>query len=120
MGKNRGFKPQGIANPLLLARLSRPVPTGPTIRERLERESRPTWEDLKSLIHKKEKASSDYLERWENDNFREELTVRLIVQFVFIVVALPLQLRSLLLPLLLLSFYNSFGRYVFCFHFGVS
>lgn len=76
MGKgNRGFKPQGIANPIMLARMTRPVQTGPTIRERLDRE-RPSWQDLKAAVQRKEKSSSDYLEQYENENFKKELIVR--------------------------------------------
>lgn len=63
-----------MVNPVMMARCSRPVPSGPTIRDRLEREGRPSWDDVKKIVVKKEKASSDFLEKWENDQYREELT----------------------------------------------
>lgn len=71
MGKNRGFKPQGMINPLAMAR--KVLPTGPTVQERLNRSSRPTWDDLRKLAHNKEKGSTEFLEQWENENFQEEL-----------------------------------------------
>jgi len=72
MGKNRGFKPQGMVNPMLMSK--RTMPSGPTIQERLNRSSRPTWEDIKKLANKKQKSSSEFLETWENTHFQEELT----------------------------------------------
>lgn len=76
MGKQRGFKPQGIANPIMLARVNRPVQTGPTIRERLDRADRPSWQDVKAAAQKKEKSSSEFLEKWENQSYQKELEVR--------------------------------------------
>jgi len=72
MGKNRGIKPQGMVNPMLMAK--RTMPSGPSIQERLNRSSRPTWEDIKKIANKKQKSSSEFLEAWENNHFREELT----------------------------------------------
>lgn len=86
MGKgNRGFKPQGMVNPIMMARLSRPVQTGPTIRDRLEREGRPSWDEVKKVVVKKEKAASDFLEQWENDHYREELEVHYCSILIFFV-----------------------------------
>jgi hypothetical protein len=81
MGKgNRGFKPQGIMNPILMARLSRPVHTEKTTRVRLDRELRPSWEEVKGVVFKKQTSTAEFLEKWENDHYREELKV-----FVFFI-----------------------------------
>eukprot|EP00923_Selenidium_pygospionis_P058456 GHVN01102596.1.p1 GENE.GHVN01102596.1~~GHVN01102596.1.p1 ORF type:complete len:161 (-),score=16.17 GHVN01102596.1:85-567(-) len=71
MGKQRGFKPQGMINPMMMAR--KVQNTGPTIADRMARANRPSWEDLRKMALKKTTTSSEFLEQWENDNFQEEL-----------------------------------------------
>lgn len=50
------------------------VPSGPTIAERIATGAlhRPTWDDFKKRAAVKSTGSSEYLEKWENDQFKEE------------------------------------------------
>ncbi|EEA06859.1 uncharacterized protein CMU_015360 [Cryptosporidium muris RN66] len=61
MVKIRGFKPGGTENPLLLRRRNI-VNTGPTIKEKLERSSRPTWDELRKLLNNKEVSDNKDVE----------------------------------------------------------
>lgn len=69
MGKNRGFKPQGLQlNPI-----KRIASGGPSLAEKLGRESRPTWDQLHKMLKKKEASNSEFLEKYENECFSREL-----------------------------------------------
>ncbi|CEM38235.1 unnamed protein product [Vitrella brassicaformis CCMP3155] len=72
MGKQRGFQAGGIPNPMVVNR-RKILPSGPSMMERLQRESRPSWDDFKKIVHKKDATSSEALEKWENENYRDEL-----------------------------------------------
>ncbi|ETW29843.1 hypothetical protein PFFCH_02741 [Plasmodium falciparum FCH/4] len=66
MPKQRGFRPQG-----LIAPIQRIKYTGPTILDKINRESRPTWDDLKDRI--KNQEGCKMLEEYENAKYVEEL-----------------------------------------------
>ncbi|KMZ77530.1 hypothetical protein PVIIG_01500, partial [Plasmodium vivax India VII] len=66
MPKQRGFRPQG-----LIAPIQRVKYTGPTIKDKFNRESRPTWDDLKDRI--KNQEGNKMLEEYENAKYVEEL-----------------------------------------------
>ncbi|XP_026194195.1 protein SREK1IP1-like [Cyclospora cayetanensis] len=69
MGKNRGFKPQGLQlNPI-----KRVASGGPSLAEKLGRNSRPTWDQLHKMLKKKEASNSEFLEKYENECFSREL-----------------------------------------------
>lgn len=69
MGKNRGFKPQGLQlNPI-----KRVSSGGPSLAEKLGRDSRPTWDQLHKMLKKKEASNSEFLEKYENECFSREL-----------------------------------------------
>lgn len=69
MGKNRGFKPQGLQlNPI-----KRVSSGGPSLAEKLGRDSRPTWDQLHKMLKKKEASNSEFLEKYENECFSKEL-----------------------------------------------
>eukprot|EP00920_Eleutheroschizon_duboscqi_P012307 GHVT01029441.1.p1 GENE.GHVT01029441.1~~GHVT01029441.1.p1 ORF type:complete len:247 (+),score=54.00 GHVT01029441.1:3805-4545(+) len=69
MGKQRGFQPGGTnLNPI-----KRVLPSGPSLMEKVNRESRPTWDQLRKLIKRKEEKSSEALAKWENEHFQNEL-----------------------------------------------
>ncbi|PHJ15035.1 hypothetical protein CSUI_011156, partial [Cystoisospora suis] len=71
MVKCRGFKPQGmVLNPI-----RRVVSTGPSIMEKLQRDSRPTWEELRRLLKKKEESGNEFLQKYENEKFSDQLEV---------------------------------------------
>ncbi|CBZ52379.1 conserved hypothetical protein [Neospora caninum Liverpool] len=69
MVKCRGFKPQGmVLNPI-----RRVVSSGPSLMEKLQRDSRPTWEELRKMLKKKEESANEFLERYENEQFSGQL-----------------------------------------------
>ncbi|KAL8425662.1 hypothetical protein Efla_003982 [Eimeria flavescens] len=69
MGKNRGFKPKGLQlNPI-----KRVSSGGPSLAEKLGRDSRPTWDQLHKMLKKKEASNSEFLEKYENECFSREL-----------------------------------------------
>ncbi|KAL8271689.1 hypothetical protein Esti_004402 [Eimeria stiedai] len=69
MGKNRGFKPKGLQlNPI-----KRVASGGPSLAEKLGRDSRPTWDQLHKMLKKKEASNSEFLEKYENECFSREL-----------------------------------------------
>lgn len=72
MPKQRGFRPGGIPNPMVMSR--KVIPSGPSLMEKLQRQTRPTWEDLRSIVKKKETSSAEFLMKWEQEHFHEELT----------------------------------------------
>eukprot|EP00922_Rhytidocystis_sp_ex-Travisia-forbesii_P058561 GHVS01086574.1.p1 GENE.GHVS01086574.1~~GHVS01086574.1.p1 ORF type:complete len:184 (+),score=42.95 GHVS01086574.1:65-553(+) len=71
MPKQRGFQPGGIVNPMSMSK--KLVPSGPSLMERLQRETRPSWEELRSLVKKKETTSAEFLIKWEQDHFHDQL-----------------------------------------------
>ncbi|PFH34561.1 hypothetical protein BESB_065940 [Besnoitia besnoiti] len=69
MVKCRGFKPQGmVLNPI-----RRVVSSGPSLMEKLQRDSRPTWDELRKMLKKKEESANEFLERYENEQFADQL-----------------------------------------------
>ncbi|KAH8741831.1 hypothetical protein FG386_001405 [Cryptosporidium ryanae] len=60
MVKCRGFKPGGIENPYYYKRKVN-IPEGSSIKDKLNRSTRPTWEELRKKMNK---TSNDY-----NNNF---------------------------------------------------
>ncbi|CDJ60598.1 hypothetical protein, conserved [Eimeria maxima] len=69
MVKCRGFKPQGLQlNPI-----KRVASGGPSLAEKLGRNSRPTWDQLHKMLKKKEASNSEFLEKYENECFSREL-----------------------------------------------
>ncbi|KAL8438574.1 hypothetical protein ACSSS7_000108 [Eimeria intestinalis] len=74
MGKNRGFKPKGLQlNPI-----KRVASGGPSLAEKLGRDSRPTWDQLHKMLKKKEASNSEFLEKYENECFSRELQCHLL------------------------------------------
>eukprot|EP00922_Rhytidocystis_sp_ex-Travisia-forbesii_P046650 GHVS01069550.1.p1 GENE.GHVS01069550.1~~GHVS01069550.1.p1 ORF type:complete len:173 (-),score=38.20 GHVS01069550.1:592-1110(-) len=71
MPKQRGFQPGGMVNPMSMSR--KLIPSGPSLMEKLQRQTRPSWEDLRSLVKKKESSSAEFLMKWEQDHFHEQL-----------------------------------------------
>ncbi|CRH02863.1 conserved Plasmodium protein, unknown function [Plasmodium relictum] len=66
MPKQRGFRPQGLIAPIQRIKYN-----GPTILDKINRETRPTWDDLKDRI--KNQEGNRMLEEYENAKYVEEL-----------------------------------------------
>ncbi|KAF4680520.1 hypothetical protein FOZ60_013290 [Perkinsus olseni] len=75
MGKQRGFKPQGMDNPLLLGRSEQSEPSGPSIEDRIAERQKTglTWEEFKAQLASTESRSAKYLEKFENEEYRKSL-----------------------------------------------
>lgn len=69
----RGFRADECLS--LSALLSTPCSFSPSIMEKLQRDSRPTWEELRRLLKKKEESGNEYLEKYENEQFSSQLEV---------------------------------------------
>ncbi|CRG97073.1 conserved Plasmodium protein, unknown function [Plasmodium gallinaceum] len=66
MPKQRGFRPQGLIAPIQRIKYN-----GPTLLDKINRETRPTWDDLKDRI--KNQEGNKMLEEYENAKYIEEL-----------------------------------------------
>ncbi|KAK6588196.1 hypothetical protein RS030_6820 [Cryptosporidium xiaoi] len=67
MVKCRGFKPGGIENPYYYRRKVT-VPEGSSIKDKLNRSTRPTWEELRKKMNKVSNGYGDNSDDYEKNN----------------------------------------------------
>ncbi|OII72252.1 uncharacterized protein cubi_01585 [Cryptosporidium ubiquitum] len=73
MAKCRGFKPGGVENPYYYKR-KLVKPDGSTIKERLQRSTRPTWEELRKMTNKTSEGFCNIDDNIvKNDEYRKKL-----------------------------------------------
>lgn len=74
MARCRGFKPGGIENPYYYNKRKIVKPDGSTIKERLQRSTRPTWEELRKKVHKTADGFCNIDDNtFKNDEYRKKL-----------------------------------------------
>ncbi|KAF7458063.1 protein FAM133B-like [Cryptosporidium felis] len=73
MVKCRGFKPGGIDNPYYYNRRKIVVPEGSTIKERLQRSTRPTWEELRKKVNKGSETFDKNNNALRNHEYKEKM-----------------------------------------------
>ncbi|KAH8585283.1 uncharacterized protein ELE39_002216 [Cryptosporidium sp. chipmunk genotype I] len=74
MVKCRGFKPGGIENPYYYNKRKIVKQEGSTIKERLQRSTRPTWEELRKMANKTSEGFCNIDDNTiKNDEYRRKL-----------------------------------------------